>query len=60
MAGAAAMFFGFPLVTAVIGAALAGSSSTAQFVGGVTGMVSGAIVACLAGRLINRRCEAQS
>ncbi len=59
MASSAVLTFGLPLITAVTGAALAGSSSTAQLIGGLLGLGAGAVIAYAVGRFIHRKVEIQ-
>ncbi len=59
MAAAAAMFFGPPLIGAVAGAVAGQMLWAGELLGAVVGLAGGAMVSMAAGRVVNRRCEAQ-
>jgi uncharacterized protein YqgC (DUF456 family) len=50
---AAGMFLG-PMALAIVGALVGGPEATGQFLGGVTGLVGGAVVAALVSKRLRR------
>ena len=54
LAGASAGIFLFPILTAAVGAGLAGAGGAAQLVGGVLGLTAGIAAAAMTARRLRR------